>query len=34
MVRHRIRKEEFEALLKEVPEGVRLELLDGEAFTA
>jgi Uma2 family endonuclease len=32
MVRHRIRKEEFEALLKEVPEGVRLELLDGEVY--
>lgn len=32
MVRHRIRKEEFEALLKEAPEGVRLELLDGEVY--
>ncbi|KGQ21120.2 Uma2 family endonuclease [Thermus filiformis] len=32
MVRHRINLEEFQALLEKAPEGVRLELLDGEVY--
>ncbi len=32
MLRHRLNLEEFQALLERAPEGVRLELLDGEVY--
>ncbi len=32
MLRHRLSLEEFQALLEKAPEGVRLELLDGEVY--
>jgi len=32
MIRHRLSLEEFQALLERAPEGVRLELLDGEVY--
>lgn len=32
MIRHRLSLEEFQALLEKAPEGLRLELLDGEVY--
>jgi len=32
VIRHRLSLEEFQALLEKAPEGVRLELLDGEVY--
>ncbi|MFC0596184.1 Uma2 family endonuclease [Thermus composti] len=32
MIRHRLNLEEFQALLEKAPEGVRLELLEGEVY--
>ncbi len=32
MIRHRLSLEEFQAILEKAPEGLRLELLDGEVY--